>query len=279
MNLTPEQAATAAADPQTDLAQLAEIAHHFPSARAAVAANPSAYPALLEWLAALGDPTIDEALAQRNGPQSPLPSAESRDPVVSPAVVPPAAPAVAEIAALVLAVLLPLVGLILGLVLRGQTRARGAVPSPILRAAVIVASIALVLSAAGIITTAVLINKAVVDARNAPFCASVAQHPDLLSPDGPASLYEPMWTEQTIEPEDYFYLHVDQIEAWHQEWLDLAYTVPEEETYLYSEVQTQAELLDTSTGYRGDRDNFNEKSWWWVGGAVDVVNSWAEKNC
>ena len=60
--------AAQAADPATSAALLADIATHRPDLRAAVAANPSAYPDLLTWLASFGDPAIDAALAQRSAP-------------------------------------------------------------------------------------------------------------------------------------------------------------------------------------------------------------------
>lgn len=57
--------AARAADPATPLVELAALAHEHPQVRAIVAANPSAYPDLLDWLAALGDPEVDAALASR----------------------------------------------------------------------------------------------------------------------------------------------------------------------------------------------------------------------
>lgn len=56
-----------AADPGTDLGTLADIATHHPALRATVAANPSTYEGLLDWLGQLGDPTVDAALAIRAG--------------------------------------------------------------------------------------------------------------------------------------------------------------------------------------------------------------------
>lgn len=62
---TPTGMAGAASNPSTDAETLREIAYHYPELRAAVAANPSAYPGLLTWLGELGDPAVDEALAAR----------------------------------------------------------------------------------------------------------------------------------------------------------------------------------------------------------------------
>ena len=56
-----------AADPSTPAALLGEIATHRPDLRAAIAANPTAYPELLDWLRSFGDPAIDAALAARSG--------------------------------------------------------------------------------------------------------------------------------------------------------------------------------------------------------------------
>lgn len=55
-----------AANPQTPLARLQELAANHPEARPALAANPSTYPALLTWLGQLGDPAVDQALRLRS---------------------------------------------------------------------------------------------------------------------------------------------------------------------------------------------------------------------
>lgn len=57
--------AAQAADPTTAALVLAQIVQDAPELRAAVASNPSTYPALLEWLALVKDPAIDAALAAR----------------------------------------------------------------------------------------------------------------------------------------------------------------------------------------------------------------------
>lgn len=61
----PTGMAGAASNPATDAETLREIAYHFPELRPAVAANPSAYPGLLQWLGELGDPAVSAALAAR----------------------------------------------------------------------------------------------------------------------------------------------------------------------------------------------------------------------
>ncbi|WP_423463518.1 hypothetical protein ACO229_01725 [Promicromonospora sp. MS192] len=57
--------AAVALDPATPLADLAKIVQEAPHLRPQVAANPSTYPALLDWLGALGDPQVDAALRTR----------------------------------------------------------------------------------------------------------------------------------------------------------------------------------------------------------------------
>jgi hypothetical protein len=57
--------AAQALDPSTPLADLALIVQEAPHLRPHVAANPSTYPALLDWLGALGDPAVDAALRTR----------------------------------------------------------------------------------------------------------------------------------------------------------------------------------------------------------------------
>lgn len=54
-----------ALDPNTPLADLAIIVQEAPYLRPHVARNPSTYPALLDWLGALGDPDVDAALRSR----------------------------------------------------------------------------------------------------------------------------------------------------------------------------------------------------------------------
>ncbi|WP_136191869.1 hypothetical protein [Actinomyces procaprae] len=55
-----------ASDPDAELKTLHELANNYPGLRPYIAENPRTYPALLEWLAALGDPAVDAALARRN---------------------------------------------------------------------------------------------------------------------------------------------------------------------------------------------------------------------
>ena len=57
--------AAQAADPATPADVLYEIAQQRPDLRAYIAANPSAYPGLVDWLGTLGDPEVDAALARR----------------------------------------------------------------------------------------------------------------------------------------------------------------------------------------------------------------------
>lgn len=81
-----------AISPRTDPALLAEIAQHRPDLRPALAMNPAAYPALLDWLAGLDDPVINAALAARRASTAPGPSGHGPAPVTSPSAIPGNAP-------------------------------------------------------------------------------------------------------------------------------------------------------------------------------------------
>src|ERR1035437_2776041 len=65
-----------ALDPLTTPETLAGIAQARPELRVFVAMNPSAYPGLVQWLARLGDPAVDAALAAR----APVPAEPSAVP-------------------------------------------------------------------------------------------------------------------------------------------------------------------------------------------------------
>ncbi len=87
-----------ASDPQTPGQVLADIAALRPDLRPAVAANPSAYPGLLEWLGSLGEPSVNAALAARQAapsapaaPQQPAPSMQMPAQGYTPAGAAPAA--------------------------------------------------------------------------------------------------------------------------------------------------------------------------------------------
>jgi len=69
-----------ALDPRTDPEVLAGIAQARPELRVFVAMNPSAYPGLVQWLARLGDPAVDAALAARD----PVPAEPSAVPSPAP---------------------------------------------------------------------------------------------------------------------------------------------------------------------------------------------------
>ncbi len=60
-----------ASDPNAPLEDLHRLAQDYPGLRPAIAANPSTYPALLEWLGSLGDPAVNAALAARFGGADP----------------------------------------------------------------------------------------------------------------------------------------------------------------------------------------------------------------
>ena len=69
-----------ALDPQTPPEVLAGIAQARPELRVFVAMNPSAYPGLVQWLARLGDPAVDAAVAAR----APVPAEPSAVPSPAP---------------------------------------------------------------------------------------------------------------------------------------------------------------------------------------------------
>lgn len=278
------EAAREAADPATDLTRLAEIAHLHPDLRPVVAANPSIYPDLRAWLAELNDPAVDAALAGGApvAPPAPLP-ASSTPPGLAPATpgVAPTTPGL-DIVALILAFFAPIVGFILAIVGVRQGRQRPGGPSTVAKAAVWLSVVMFALGTTGIVLTVVAVQNAARDARNAPFCAASKSYPELFADDGPKSLYEPMWTSGTVDPEQYFYTNIDRIEYWHQQWVQLMAYAPSEEheSYLNHSLQQQAELLDTSTGYAGsDEFGFNTKSWYTVSLNVDEVERWIETNC
>lgn len=52
-------------NPYTDAADLADLAYGYPALRAAVARNPAAPAAVLEWLAEIGDPVVTAAITAR----------------------------------------------------------------------------------------------------------------------------------------------------------------------------------------------------------------------
>ncbi|MBE1523424.1 hypothetical protein [Nesterenkonia lutea] len=67
----PDDLAALASDPRTDWEMLHWIAEHHAQLRPAVAANPGAYPELVDALGQLGDPAINAAIAQRPDVASP----------------------------------------------------------------------------------------------------------------------------------------------------------------------------------------------------------------
>lgn len=69
--------AAQAGDPTTPAQTLADIAAQRPDLRPAVAANPAAYPGLVEWLGSLGEPEVDAALAARAAAVAQEPAAQA----------------------------------------------------------------------------------------------------------------------------------------------------------------------------------------------------------
>jgi len=78
INYDPVSAAAVVANPATSGLELAEIAALFPALRTSVAAHPNAYPQLLDWLVAQGDPAVAAVVAQRRRAVAPYPPASPR---------------------------------------------------------------------------------------------------------------------------------------------------------------------------------------------------------
>lgn len=57
-----------ARDPNTAMAVLADLAYEHPELRSTVAANPSAYPGLIDWLSQFNEPAIQSAIQRRSEP-------------------------------------------------------------------------------------------------------------------------------------------------------------------------------------------------------------------
>lgn len=97
MTFTPATARAALADPMTPAADIAAIATDFPDLRVDVAAHPNTYPALLQWLADLGDPAVTAAIASRSSAGSQLPAVASPIQAYSDPVRQPTAPESVEV--------------------------------------------------------------------------------------------------------------------------------------------------------------------------------------
>jgi len=95
---SPEAATQALTDAALPAAELPKIAGAFPQLGATIAAHPNAYPGLLDWLDALGDPAISAAVADRRAVPAPDPSPVVVTPtlVTAPEPVQAAAPTPAE---------------------------------------------------------------------------------------------------------------------------------------------------------------------------------------
>jgi hypothetical protein len=63
--VTADPARVAASDPNTPLAELADLAYDQPGLRPLIAENPSTYPDLLAWLEELHDPAVTAAIQRR----------------------------------------------------------------------------------------------------------------------------------------------------------------------------------------------------------------------
>jgi hypothetical protein len=140
--------------------------------------------------------------------------------------------------------------------------------------------VTLFLGTTGIVVGSITIANAVRAAQDAPFCLAAANDTELLGPDGPQSLYKPMYADAdgVNDPDKaaYFNAHVDQIQNWHDEWVSLAAVAPSGDSGLNSDLASEEPTLDTSTGVNGTD---GEKDWSFVGLYVENVNEWVTSNC
>jgi hypothetical protein len=92
--MSDESLVAEARDQSTSAVRLAQLAHEHPETRAAVAGNPTAYPGLLAWLAAVNDPAVNQVLHRRSAASDPevtLPPAPAAVVQAAPAAVTPVA--------------------------------------------------------------------------------------------------------------------------------------------------------------------------------------------
>ena len=282
MSAVPEDAIAAATNPATDLARLAQIAHEYPALRPIVAANPSTYPALLDWLASLDDPTVDAALKARG---------------YTPAAAAPPPPAVAaapfasakaggvsgfDAGILIAAVLLPVVGIAAALVALSAARKRPGGASLLSKLTVGIAIIATLLWGAGITAAVIGAANAAEEERNAPLCEALAEHDALLADDGPTILSDelaladaPTEGSQHVAVE-YWDAHIDQIDAWHEEWQEIVEAVPSGDDDIAYTVNMISKRLDTSEGLHVDDISME---WYILSSNIDSVNIWVVDNC
>lgn len=87
-NFSPQQAA----DPQTSMQDMARIAAERPDLWVSLAANPSLYPDLREWLGKVDDPAVKEALRASEQQASPVPAPAAVDAPPPPPPPPASAP-------------------------------------------------------------------------------------------------------------------------------------------------------------------------------------------
>jgi len=99
--MTHDPTSAALDDPTTSAAELARIAVDRPDLRARIAAHPAAYPELLGWLVAQGDPAVAAAVAARAAAQQAAtqPAAPPPAPAPAPAPAPQAEPVAQQPAA------------------------------------------------------------------------------------------------------------------------------------------------------------------------------------
>lgn len=190
-----------------------------------------------------------------------------------------------EITAIITAIMVPVVGLVLGIIAWRATSARNGRPSGIAKAATIISSALIVVGVGAIISAVVLVNNAVTEAQNAPFCTAFKNSGDLFSEQGVGSLYEPMYNgdfasfeDRLQQTEAYWNANLPQITAWYDQWMLLAANPPADEQ-IQGYLEAQAVVLDPSTGPFGPDSPINLKEWEFVRLYAQEVSMWGHENC
>ena len=129
-----------------------------------------------------------------------------------------------DIVALVLAIVIPIAGLVVALAASRRAHRLGRRASGLTVAALIIAVVLLILQIAGAAVGLVLVNRSVQAARDAPECAAIKAHSDLLTTSGPSAMYKILYTDalgsasgQRRYVIDTFNADIADFERWHQE--------------------------------------------------------------
>ena len=194
-----------------------------------------------------------------------------------------------DIVALVLAIVIPIAGLVVALAASRRAHRLGRRASGLTVAALIIAVVLLILQIAGAAVGLVLVNRSVQAARDAPECAAIKAHSDLLTTSGPSAMYKILYTDalgsasgQRRYVIDTFNADIADFERWHQEVPQLVSALPAgsdtDTLRLADAVKALDYLVNPGTGAWGD-DPTNEKSWHSIGTRVDTIKQWRSDHC